>query len=32
VDSILYYKDRTYVTPAARHNLLRWLHDHPTAV
>jgi hypothetical protein len=31
VDGILYYKDRAYVAPAARHNLLRHLHDHPTA-
>jgi hypothetical protein len=30
VDGILYYKDRAYVAPATRHDLLRCLHDHPT--
>jgi hypothetical protein len=31
VDGILYYKDHAYVSPAARHDLLQRLHDHPTA-
>jgi len=31
VNGILYYKDRAYVSPAACHDLLRCLHDHPTA-
>jgi len=31
VDSVLYYKDHAYVSPTARHDLLRHLHDHPTA-
>jgi len=30
VDSILYYKDRAYVSPIAHHDLLCQLHDHPT--
>jgi len=30
VDSILYYKDRAYIPPTVRHNLLCQLHDHPT--
>jgi len=30
VDSVLYYKDCTYVSPTARHDLLQHLHDHPT--
>jgi len=29
VDSILYYKDCTYVSPSAQHDLLCQLHDHP---
>jgi hypothetical protein len=31
VDSVLYYKDCAYVSPSACHELLHWLHDHPTA-
>jgi hypothetical protein len=31
IHSILYYKDRAYVSPTAHHNLPRWLHDHPMA-
>jgi hypothetical protein len=31
VDGILYYKDHAYVPPAARHDLLCRLHDHPMA-
>jgi hypothetical protein len=31
IDGVLYYKDRAYVSPAACHDLLRQLHDHPTA-
>jgi len=30
IDGILYYKDRAYVSPATRHDLLHRLHDHPT--
>jgi len=30
VDSILYYKDHAYVSPDSQHDLLHWLHDHPT--
>jgi hypothetical protein len=31
VDGILYYKDHAYVSPAAHHDLLHHLHDHPMA-